>query len=112
MDRKIWERLYFKKLFRELETYKASMLELDKEEIYGAAYEIDCVISIYEFLLETVEDRAEDFLETVIVFPNLLLFLYHKWLEYKDSHIEELSDCMNMELLRINEKYKKEKNIA
>lgn len=112
MDREIWERLYCRKLSRELEAYKASILEMDKEEIYGAAYEIDSVISIYEFLIETAEDRAEDFLESVIVFPDLLLFLYHKWLDYKDSHTEELERCMNRELIKIQESYKKEEQAA
>ncbi len=112
MDRKIWERLYCRKLSRELEAYKASILEMDKEEIYGAAYEIDSVISIYEFLIETAEDRAEDFLESVIVFPDLLLFLYHKWLDYQDSHTEELERCMNRELIKIRESYKKEEQAA
>ena len=112
MGRKILERLYCEKLSRELAAYKASILEMDKEEIYGAAYEIDCVISIYETLIETAESRAGDFLESMIVFPGLLLFLYHKWLDYKDSHTEELERCMNRELIKIRESYKKEEKAA
>ena len=46
MDRKILERLYCEKLSRELAAYKASILEMDKEAIYGAAYEIACVSSM------------------------------------------------------------------
>ena len=112
MDRKILERLYCEKLSRELAAYKASILEMDKEEIYGAAYEIDCVISIYETLIETAESRAEDFLESVIVFPGLLLFLYHEWLKYEDAHMEELSCCLNKELIKLSEEYKKEEKAA
>lgn len=87
MGRKILESLYCEKLSRELAAYKASTLEMDKEEIYGAAYEIDCVISIYETLIETTERNVEDFLKSMIVFPGLLLFLYHEWLKWRTMGI-------------------------
>lgn len=112
MERELLERLYCEKLNRELGAYKASMLEREKEEIYAAAYEIDSVISIYEFLMETAEGRERRFLEAMIVFPGLLLFLYQQWLGYEDSHTEELTGCMEQELLKIFASDKKEEQAA
>ena len=50
MDKEKLENLCCIKLSRELTAYKETVLEKSKEEIYGAAYEIDSIINIYEFL--------------------------------------------------------------
>lgn len=105
MDREKLESLCYEKIDKELKFYKSCIMDKSKEEIYSAAYEIDCVISIYEFLVEIIDNLEEVYLETILVFPNLLLFLYSRWLKCEDSHMKELVCCIKKEItdLRNNE---------
>ena len=78
------------------------MMKKTKEEIYSAAYEIDSLISIYELMIEMINNLEEDYLETILVFPNLLLFLYSKWLKCEDSHVKELLCCIKKEIVELS----------
>ena len=89
--RKQLEKIFCRKLGRELDQFKQQMMEKEKEEIYCSAYQIDSVICIYEALIELSGRIAEEILEAVTAFPGLLGFLYDRWMKYKDSHMEDLS---------------------
>ncbi len=101
MNRGKLEKLCCEKLGNELKVYKSYMLKKGAEEVYASAYEIDCVVSIYELMVELICDLAEDCLEKLLVFPDLLLFLYNKWMRYEDSHIREMAYCMREELANL-----------
>lgn len=101
MDREKLESLCYEKICRELKFYKAHMMKKTKEEIYSAAYEIDSLISTYELMIEMISNLEEDYLETILVFPNLLLFLYSRWLKHDDSHMEELLLCIKKEIMEL-----------
>lgn len=101
MDKEKLENLCCVKLGRELAAYKETVLEKSKEEIYGAAYEIDSIINIYEFLAEETGNLGEGLLEAMLVFPGLLLFLYQRWLACEDSYQKELSHCMFQGLAKL-----------
>ena len=101
MDREKLESLCYEKIFRELKSYKSRMMKKTKEEIYSAAYEIDSLISIYELMIEMINNLEEDYLETILVFPNLLLFLYSKWLKCEDSHVKELLCCIKKAIVEL-----------
>lgn len=102
MDREKLESLCYEKICRELKSYKSRMMKKTKEEIYSAAYEIDSLISIYELMIEMINNLEEDYLETILVFPNLLLFLYSKWLKCEDSHVKELLCCIKKEIVELS----------
>lgn len=104
MDKEKLENLCCIKLSRELTAYKEIVLEKSKEEIYGAAYEIDSIINIYEFLAEEVRNLTEDTLEAMLVFPSLLLFLYQRWLVCEDSYQKDLSGCIFGELAKMEKR--------
>ena len=37
----------------------------------------------------------------LLVFPNLLAFLYECWMKVDDGHMEELRACLEMELAKL-----------
>ena len=93
--RKQLEKIFCRKLGRELDQFKQQMMEKDKEEIYCSAYQIDSVICIYEALIELSGRIAEEILEAVTALPGLLGFLYNRWMNYEDSHMEDIAYCLN-----------------
>ena len=48
MDRNRAERRFCWKISAELKSFKFRMMQMSKQEIYDHAYEIDCMIRIYE----------------------------------------------------------------
>ena len=104
--RKQLEKIFCRKLGRELDQFKQQMMEKDKGEIYCSAYQIDSVICIYEALIELSGRIAEETLEAVTAFPGLLGFLYDRWMNYEDSHMEDIAYCLNGELSGIRGRYR------
>lgn len=104
MERKELEQIFCWKACAELRAFQYSILQKEKEEIYGAAYQIDSMISLYELLLEMSGTMEEETLSAAIACPGLLDFLYNRWLKYEDSHMEELQACIKQELAVIGNK--------
>ena len=104
--RKQLEKIFCRKLGRELDQFKQQMMEKDKGEIYCSAYQIDSMICIYEALIELSGRIAEETLEAVTAFPGLLGFLYDRWMNYEDSHMEDIAYCLNGELSGIRGRYR------
>ena len=59
MEREDIERKFCCKISSELKMFKYRKLELGKDEIYASAYQIDCMIRIYEMLLEKSKKNGE-----------------------------------------------------
>ena len=57
MDRNRAERRFCWKISAELKSFKFRMMQMSKQEIYDHAYEIDCMIRIYEELVN-ISERA------------------------------------------------------
>ena len=104
--RKWLERAFCWKIDAELNLFRYQILQKDKEAIYHSAYQIDCMICIYELLMEMSEKLSDEVLETVIVFPNILRFLYEEWLEYEDSHVTDIQYCLDKELVRLRKEHR------
>lgn len=103
MERKELEQIFCWKACAELRAFQYGILQKEKEEIYGAAYQIDSMINLYELLIEMSVAMGEETLTAAITFPSLLEFLYYRWLGYQDSHMEELQGCINKELSAIKD---------
>ena len=95
MERKLLQELFCEKITLELQRFKNKMIKQRPEVIYEKVYQIDSMINIYECLLEQSQKISEQALASMLVFPNLLVFLYSEWLDYEDSYAEELNDCMS-----------------
>ena len=112
MYRKRLQQTFCWKINGELKLFQYQVLQKEKEAIYHAAYQIDCIISIYELLLEMSRRMSRETLEAAIAFPDILEFLYEEWMGYQDSYMGELQFCLNRELGKIRMDYRnmKEEN--
>ena len=92
------EKIFCLKISAELSAFQYDMLQKERKEIYQTAYQIDSMINLYELLIERCRTMKEEVLIIAITIPELLHFLYERWLEYEDSHVEDIQDCMDREL--------------
>lgn len=111
MERKELEESIGKKISKELQDFKCDTLKKGKEEIFSLAFKIDSVVNIYEFILENMKWIAEDGLQCLLRCPNLLLFLYEKWVKYEDNYEEDLTYCINREMTKLRNAYLKERGL-
>ena len=93
---KLLRRQAYKRITQELERFKERMLKQSPEKIYGAAYEIDSHICIYEQLVEKLEGFTEIQLRKFLKLPNVLGLFYDEWLSIEDSRNDELSNAVDM----------------
>ena len=94
MLREDLEVLFCFKIGKELEQFKGRIVRMDLDEILAHAYQVDIIITIYELLLEMSQQLGKEILETIILYPNLLAFLYEKWMKEEDSHMQELQESL------------------
>lgn len=87
----------------EYQKFKKAQLELSAEEIYGNAYQIQFYMCIYESLLELSQKLSEDVLATLVTFPNLLAYLFKRWLRVEDSSDEELNDFLEYKIAELHQ---------
>ena len=97
------EQIFCLKISAELSAFQYDMLQKEREEIYQAAYQIDSMINLYELLIELCRTMKEEVLIIAVMVPELLHFLYDRWLEYKDAHMEDMQDCIVQELEALKE---------
>ena len=71
--------------------------------------QIDTMLNLYELLMEMSQKMEAEVLKTLLVFPNLLVFLYDRWIKAEDSHIEELQCSLDKNVDELQEKYQKVK---
>lgn len=109
MDREKLETLLQAKLKAELDHFREQTLRKNREEIYNSAYEIESVAQLYQVLCVNVKNAGAEALEALLVFPELLLFLYGRWLRYEDSRMEDMNYCLNRELADVISLYRMKK---
>lgn len=104
MERKELEDILAMKAGMELARFKKKMLRKKPEDILAEAYHIDCIINIYETLLEG--KYPMEALKLLAAFPGLLEYLYHAWLKEEDSYRAELELCMNNAISGLSDTYR------
>ena len=85
MERKELQELFCAKIGMEYARFHCEMLAKTAEEIYQNAYRIDCIINLYEDLLELSQELEQGTLEQLILFPDILEYLYQLWMNEEDS---------------------------
>ena len=105
MLREDLEVLFCFKIGKELEQFKGEIEKMDLDEILARAYQVDTIITIYELLLEMSRQLGKEILEEIILYPDLLVFLYEKWMEEEDSHMRELQNSIfgSLEAMKKNQ---------
>lgn len=106
MEQEELRELFCAKISLEIKHFKEDIVQNDREKVYANAYRIDCMVSIYELLLEISQEKGEKTLKKLLVFPSLLAFLYSKWLHKEDSHTEELQKCIEQCISEMDQKYR------
>ena len=76
---------------------------------FERAYQINTMLDLYELLTEMSQKMELEVLKTLLVFPNLLAFLYERWIKEEDSHMEELQSSLEKNVGELQEKYQKVK---
>lgn len=105
MEKEELETMFCEKIGLEISKFKKRILERTPKEIYKRAYQIDCMVCIYEQLLELSVEMESEVLKRLVVVPDILSFLYGRWLKQEDSFSEELQWCLKKEIRAIQEKY-------
>ena len=95
MSRERLERTFCWKITAELKGFKYRVMQMEKEKIFGLAYQIDSMVRIYEALMEMSRELGEEQLENCMYFPGLLAFLYEKWLQTPDTKSRELEQFIH-----------------
>lgn len=108
MDKELRE-LFCLKIGLENTCFKKKMLKQGVEILFERAYQIDTMLNLYELLIELSQKMEPEELKTLLVFPNLLAFLYDRWLKEEDSHMEELQCSIEKNVEELQEKYQKVK---
>lgn len=98
--------LFCEKISLEIGRFRKRMLGRGPEEIYGRAYQSDYMVCIYEQLLEMSGELEEEELKRLLVFPDILAFLYGRWLRQEDFFAVELQGSLKKEIQEIQKKYK------
>lgn len=108
MDKELRE-LFCLKIGLENARFKKKMLKQSVEVLFERAYQIDTMLNLYELLMDMSQKMELEVLKNLLVFPNLLAFLYDRWLKEEDSHIEELQGSLEKNVSELQEKYQKVK---
>lgn len=108
MDEELRE-LFCTKIGLENARFKKKMLKQSAEVLFERAYQIDTMLNLYELLMEMSQKMEPEALKILLVFPNLLAFLYDRWIKEEDSHMEELQCSIEKNVEELQEKYQKVK---
>ncbi|MEE0419576.1 MAG: hypothetical protein UDG86_05965 [Lachnospiraceae bacterium] len=98
MERVLLQQLLCQQIYLEKEAFKKEILNASKEDIYAAAYKIDCMLTIYEQLAELSQKMDVATLCSVVTLPDILAHSYSVWLEREDSGWLELQTCLTEEI--------------
>lgn len=85
----------------EQKRYKKRMMKMSPDAVFGKAYEINVMLSIYETLIEKSEKMETDILKCLLVIPDILHFFYRRWMKTGDSFQMELESSMEQGLKEI-----------
>lgn len=105
MEKEELKALFCEKIGLEMGKFKRRILEKAPKELYDRANRIDCMVCIYEQLLELSLEMGTEELKRMVVVPDILSFLNCRWLKQKDSFSEELQWYLKREIREIKEKY-------
>lgn len=96
--------VFNRKLMKEIKAFKKNMLKRKPYEILANAYYIMCVLAIYEALIEMSNEMKAKTIHELIKIPDLIEFLYNRWLKRDDSFQYELEECISDSISALCEK--------
>lgn len=109
MEEKELEELFRAKIGLEMARFKQRMLKKNPDFIYGEACRIVQMDNIYNQLLEIGKRMESDALKMMLMFPDILTYLYCRSLKREDSCYREMGECLTESILQLIEEYKNAK---
>lgn len=100
-EKKELAEIFCLRLNLEQKRYKKRMMKMSPDAVFGKAYEINCMLSIYQTLIEKSEKMEADILKCLLVLPDILHFFYRKWMKTGDSFQMELENSMEQGIKEI-----------
>ena len=92
------------RLYMELQLFKDSKLQQEKEEIFQASYKIEIYVNLYEIFAAHMDNLQEDMIRRLLSLNfGILEFIYQEWLSEEDGLFSELQDFACSELKTISE---------
>ncbi len=76
------------RLYIELQMFKDGILRQDKEAVYGASYQIELYVNLYEILRTHIGSLREETVRRLLRLNyGILDFLYQEWLTVEDRFL-------------------------
>lgn len=94
MRKRILQELFCSKITMEINCFKKRMLKRKPEKILANAYRINCMICIYEILMEKSQELESETLKTFLMMPEILALFYEAWMGKSDSFQREMESCI------------------
>lgn len=104
MDEKELRALLLERLHMELQLFKDSMLQREKEDIFVASYEIEIYVNLYEIFAVHIDSLQGEIIRRLLNLNfGILESAYLEWLTRADGFFEELKNYACSELENILE---------
>lgn len=90
---------FIKRLYKELQEFKESVLAQDKQAVYGESYKVEVFSTLYEIFLEKADAISDAVLLNLLgCSAGILETVYEDWLKKEDSSYQELREHVESEL--------------
>lgn len=104
METKELRGLLSKRLYLELQIFKDSRLQQEKEDIYKSSYKIETYINLYEVVIAHLDNLQKETIRRLLNLKfGILESLYQEWLTREDCFYEEIRAYACRELEAISE---------
>ena len=104
MDKSELQDLLSTRLYIELQLFKDSLLQMEKEDIFRTSYKIDVYVNLYDiFMVHTEELEADTMRKLLNLKSGILEHIYQEWLSREDSFFNELKEYACGELKALSE---------
>ena len=103
MDENGMRDLLSKRLYIELQLFKDSMLQREKEDIFRSSYEIEIYVNLYEIFMMHIANLDIGTMRRLLGLAfGILEHAYQEWLSREDGFFDELSEYACDELIVIS----------
>ena len=104
MDKSELRDLLSTRLYIELQLFKDSMLQMEKEDIFKSSYKIEVYVNLYEIFTVHIEDLEADTTRRLLNLKfGIIEHIYQEWLSREDSFFDELKEYACDELKTLSE---------
>ena len=102
MDKSELQELLSTRLYIELQMFKDSLLQMEKEDIFKSSYKIEVYVNLYEIFTIHTEDLEADTMRRLLNLKfGIMEHIYQEWLSQEDGFFDELKKyaCDELEIL-------------